>query len=113
MSELPLLPDGSLITIGEKYRPAMEITDPFIAGVYFERCVRHCMSFGVEREKAEQTERANLGYYAGYYSSETRARVEQIFMCAHPIFGALSENRPQNIQQAIDAGMLAAREAKP
>ena len=59
-------------TIGEKYKPAMEITDPQEAARYFEECVAHAMSFGADRTEAERIERANLGYFAGYYSSDTR-----------------------------------------
>lgn len=50
------------ITIGEKYRPAMEITDAAEAQRYFEECVAHCMCFGRSREEAERIERCNLGY---------------------------------------------------
>lgn len=77
------------ITIGEKYRPAMEITDPQQAAAYFEECVQHMMTFGHNRQEAENIERANLGYFAGYFDDATRARVEKLFQCAHPIFGPI------------------------
>ena len=82
------------ITIGEKYGPAMEIHDQGEADAYFEECVQHCMKFGKTREQAEEIERANLAYYAGYYDAETRERVERLFDCAHPIFGPISEGVP-------------------
>jgi hypothetical protein len=71
------------ITIGEKYGPAMEITDQAEADRYFERCVEHMMRHGHDRNEAERIERGNLGYFAGYYGDETRARVERLFRCAH------------------------------
>lgn len=79
---------GPNATIGDKYKPAMDITDETEAERYFERLVAHNMSFGDHtRAEAEEVERANLGYFAGYYDDETRRRVEHLFRCAHPIFG--------------------------
>ena len=68
-----------IITIGDKYGPAMEITDPEKAQEYFELCVQHSMKWHDKtREEAEELERANLGYYAGYYDQETSRRVQEI-----------------------------------
>ena len=80
------------VTIGEKYTAAMSISDPFEAGAYFERCVTHTMRVrSCERREAETIERLNLAYFAAYYTNETRARVESLFHCVHPIFGAVSD----------------------
>lgn len=70
MNKLP-----SKITFGEKYDPAMAITDQAAADEYFESLVEHTMRFGADRVEAERLERKNLGYFAGYYGSETRERV--------------------------------------
>lgn len=76
------------ITLGDKYGPAMEITDQAEADAYFEKCVAHTMRYGtVTRQDAENIERVNLGYYAGYYDHETMKRVQELFGAAHPIFG--------------------------
>jgi hypothetical protein len=83
------------ITIGEKYRPAMAITDQAEADAYFERCVQHMMLHGHSREMAERIERNNLGYYAGYYDHATRERVERLFRCTHPFFGPASQGAPR------------------
>jgi len=99
----------SHITIGEKYGPAMEMTDQAQADAYFEECVAHTMSFGSSREQAESIERQNLGYYAGYYSHETRERVERLFHCTHPVFGAIKDNGPPTPLQAFNSGVSAAR----
>lgn len=98
------------ITIGDKYGPAMTITEQAEANEYFNRCVEHTMSFGCSRKRAEEIERSNLGYYAGYYDNETRARVESLFACAHPIFGPISRGAPTP-EQAIEAGRKAAIKA--
>lgn len=94
-----------IITIGEKYGPAMEITDQTEADEYFERCVEHSMTFGHDRAKAEQIERSNLGYYAGYYDTETRARVEKFFKCSHPIFGKIGEQGQPDMAEVFDIGL--------
>lgn len=96
------------ITIGDKYGPAMEITDQAQADAYFEKCVEHTMRHGRTREVAESIERQNLGYYAGYYDSETRACVEKLFRCRHPVFGAIAENGAPSVDQALLAGHKAA-----
>lgn len=83
-------PFANNISMAQKYGPAMVITDPEEAATYFERCVEHMMrAGGYTRAQAEEIERANLGYYAGYYDDNVRRRVETLFNCAHPIFGSM------------------------
>jgi hypothetical protein len=78
------------MTIGEKYGPAMKITDPKEAAVYWEACVQHTMKYGnVSRKEAESIERQNFGYFAGYYDTATRERVERLFGSPHPIIGSV------------------------
>jgi hypothetical protein len=101
------------MTIGEKYGPAMTITDEAEAAAYFERCVAHSMEhFGKTRHEAEELERANLGYYAGYYDPETRERVERLFSCAHPVFGKVERFGQPTPEQAVAAGVRRAQEAR-
>lgn len=101
------------ITYSEKYDPAMKITHPAAADAYFEECVAHTMSFGGTRESAEETERCNLGYWAGYYGDDVRERVERLFHCAHPIFGKIAENGRPTVAQALDAGAAFAKQGPP
>ena len=89
--------------LGEKYGPAMKIECQHKADKYFQELVKHCMSFGRIREEAEEIERSNLGYYAGYYNSDTRARVERLFKCSHPVFGSASEGSP-TCEEAFEMG---------
>jgi len=92
----------SQITFGQKYGPAMAIQTQAAADAYFEKCVRHTMSHhGKTRKAAESLERQNLGYYAGYYGDETRERVERLFKCAHPVFGAIAEKRSPSPEKAF------------
>lgn len=97
------------ISSGDKYWPAMTITDQAEADKYFKRLVKHAMLFGKSRAEAEELERGNLGYFAGYCDNATRARVEQLFKCEHPIFGAIARNGPPTQTEALAAGMIAAK----
>jgi len=93
------------ITIGEKYTPAMELTELADATAYFEKCVRHTITWGKSRQEAEEIERQNLGYFAGYYDDETRLRVERLFQCAHPIFGSIAEHGAPTQEEAFNMGV--------
>ena len=102
MNNTKLLPEN--MTIGEKYSPAMEITNAEVAKEYFESLVEHTMRLsGLTRLEAEQIERTNLGYFAGYYGHEVRLRVERLFSCTHPIFGSVANGAP-TLEEAIEAG---------
>lgn len=102
------LPDN--ITIGDKYRPAMEVQTKGEADAYWELCVSHTMKrFGKTREEAEIVERSNIGYFAGYYDSETSARVLDLFGSEHPIFGT----RRPSPDEAMMAGVVAAVNSRP
>ena len=105
------LPDK--ITYGDKYHPAMEIHDQDEADEYFEALVEHNMRVTKRsREDAEEIERGNLGYWAGYFGPDTRARVERLFHCAHPIFGAIAEVGQLPLEEIYDMGLRRGRELK-
>lgn len=107
-------------TIGETLGFAMKITNQEQADAWFEILVQD----GIKRrgdllEKFKDNEnpasrvrfeiekiiRGNLGYYAGYYDHETRARVERLFKCSHPIFGSIEENGPPSAAEALKKGL--------
>lgn len=101
-------------TYGELYGPAMRITDQGDADGYFAELVRiHLLDApGDSRERAEEVQRVNLGYYAGYHDDDTRARVERLFRCAHPVFGAIAVQGPPTPEEAFEAGLRAGRAMK-
>lgn len=81
-------PEKSKLTIREVYGPAMQITEQEDADQYYAKLVAHCMkNTGKSRDEAETIQKANLGYYAGYYDAETMVRVNRLFRTTHPIFG--------------------------
>lgn len=98
-------------TIGERYTPAMAITEQADADRYFEELVLEQLAgcaakdIPMTRERAEEIERQSLGYYAGYYSHETRAQVERLFRCKHPVFGAIAEKGAPTVAEAFKAGL--------
>ena len=97
------------MTIGEAYGPAMEITTQTEADEYFAALVHRNMRFSAQsRREAEGVVRQNLGYYAGYYTHETRQRVERLFRCSHPVFGA-AESEPISADEAFAAGKAYAK----
>lgn len=95
-------------TYGEIFGPAMEIIDQAKADEYFKALVDRCVEkFGQTRKEAANTQRENLGYWAGYYDDETRERVERLFKCCHPVFGSISKNGPTDAREAFAAGVKA------
>ena len=98
------------ITNGEKYGPAMKITDIKKADAYFEELVQHNMkNTNNNRKEAEQIERSNLGYYSGYYDNETIERVQRLFSCRHPIFGSAENIKTMSSKQSFEAGKEAGK----
>ena len=83
------------LTYEETLGPAMEITDRADAEQYLAAYVAFIQE-ALDAEPrsdgltAAEIASQNLGYYAGYYSRETRERVERLFNCAHPILGPAS-----------------------
>ena len=92
---------------GDRYQRAMEIQTPSEADAYFAELVEEQMlSSGCSRAQAENVERANLAYFAGYYNDETRERVERLFACAHPIFGPIAKYPAPSPEQALAMGRV-------
>lgn len=46
----------------------------------------------------------NIGYWAGYQDEETRARIEKLFDCEHPMFGKISELGIPTPEEAFECG---------
>lgn len=87
------------------YDHAMHITDQAEADAHLETLIADCMAAGHSRIEAEEIQRENLAYYAGYFGHETRARVERLFRCKHPVFGAIAEVGPPTPEQAYELGL--------
>lgn len=108
-------PEGKeKLTFGETLSPAMEITDSDDAKQYFNDYVMFIQKT-LDKEPrednitAEEIAKTNLGYFAGYYSSETRERVERLFNCIHPIFGSIEKNGQPTPEEALEMGEITAK----
>jgi hypothetical protein len=73
---------------------AMEVKTQEEADACFEGLMAKVMVECPNRTDAEARLRSALGYHAGYYSHETRLRVERFFCCEHPIFGSAKNATP-------------------
>lgn len=103
------LAQKDVITIGKALRPAMAITDQEEASLYLAELVAFYLpTFGGDAERAREVALAHLGYFAGYYDAETRARVERLFNCSHPIFGKIKNGAPTS-EEASAAGVASAQ----
>lgn len=92
---------------------AMKAVDQGEADALFARLVQHSMKRGGHSIcEAESIMRENLGYYAGYFSHDTRERVERLYGAIHPIFGSASKG-PPTVTEAFEAGLIAAWKARP
>lgn len=97
------------LTYDETLDPAMHITDQADADQYKKNYIAFIQKHLDKEEPrtddmtAEQIANSNLGYYAGY--GYNRERVEKLFKCAHPIFGAIDENGEPTVEQAFTAGI--------
>lgn len=80
-------------TLREVYDPAMKIETQEEADAYFEELMDWGMADGkFTRDHVEKVQRENLAYWAGYYDHATRARVEKLFQCRHPILPRASSD---------------------
>jgi hypothetical protein len=102
------------LTYGETLGPAMEIKDQAEADQYFKDYLEwEVKQLGGDVEKAMEICKSNLGYYAGYYSNETRERVEKLFLCSHPIFGSIKANGVPTAKEAFEMGVAMSKKSKP
>lgn len=97
------------LTYGDALDPIFKITDKADAMQYKEAYIKHTEKYltnGVNKEgmTALQIVNANIGYYAGYGSDKDRKRIEELFDCAHPIFGSIKDNGSPTGKEAFQCG---------
>jgi hypothetical protein len=92
-------------TSGEIYTPAMQVQTQEQADAYLERLVERAMRLRkCTPERAVREERRGLAYWAGYFSDETRRRVERLYKTAHPVFGTIAPDPEQALAAGINHG---------
>lgn len=93
------------VTIGEKYTDLLStIITPEDANEYFEACVQHTMRWGSTREEAEEIERQNIGYVAGYFNLEENKRIQNLFRVVHPILGSAEQMQNMSASEIFNKG---------
>lgn len=97
------LEDNRPLNLGELYTPAMSIKDQADADNYFAKLCQYFERTVDSEYKGNilTTVRSNLGYWAGYFDSETQKRVEELFHAVHPAFGEYvnEENRREKAEE--------------
>ncbi len=94
--------------------PAMEITTKTEAAAYLAGYVDSIMTNkGISVEEATSIAKSNLSYYAGYYDSEVRRRVERLFECKHPVFGSIEELGLPTHEESLELGINMGRGKGP
>lgn len=97
------------LTYGEALEPVMKITNAEDAAQYKAAYIAYTEKFLTNGKSesglsAEEIVNHNLGYFAGYYSDDTRARVEKLFNCSHPVFGSIKTNGRPTGKEAFECG---------
>ena len=91
------------LTYEEALEPAMHITSKNDAQQYLADYIKYLEKFKNGMDSGDTPEivaKANLGYFAGYFSDKVRKRVEKLFSCSHPIFG----NEIPTNEEALECG---------
>jgi hypothetical protein len=99
----------AVLTYGEILDPATKITDKENAMQYLKDYIAYIQSFLNKNPRpdnvtAEEIAKENLAYGAGYYDHQTRIRIEKLFNCIHPIFGAAAKHTP-TVKEAFNKGL--------
>ena len=103
------------MTIGDVFAKANGVKSQAEADAFYEEYVRYMMtecSEHLNREQAERIVKSNLGYVAGYYDDATRARIEKLYHCSHPIFGSIEKNGAPSGEQAFAMGQQIGKKIK-
>ena len=105
-----------ILTFGQIMDPAMEIKEAEDAKQYLASYVAWLEAAWARdgktsKEPAIDIAKANLGYWAGYYSESTRIRVEKLFECEHPVFGSIEKNGIPTAKEAFNLGVKMGEES--
>lgn len=105
------------LNVGECLDPIFKITDRKDAKQYKASYVAYIQEHldkepGNMDKSAMNIANSNIGYYAGYGSNEDRKRIEELFDCAHPIFGSIKEKGAPTSAEAFEMGKELSKKKK-
>lgn len=93
------------------YDKAMKVQTEAEAAAVFTQLVKEHLDSPIAQkenrtiEQAREIELENIGYHAGYFNSETRARVERLFGTKHPHLGAIAETGEVSAEECYLLGL--------
>ena len=96
------------LTFHEIFEQALKIRDKEDARQYLQSYSRWIVIKSVGKPMIKEPieiAKENLGYWAGYYSHDTRHKVETLFECEHPVFGSIAKNGAPTAEQAFKLGL--------
>lgn len=101
--------EDEVVTFNQSYAPLSDIETQGEANEYFEKLVlRKMKRYNRSREEAIAMEKENIGYWTGYLSRKTAARILEFFETQHPIFGKDVDVPPEEAFAAgLRLGMMA------
>jgi hypothetical protein len=105
--------DSSSADDGTVYDLAMKVRSKRQADSQFAMLMQRQINRGVPPEIAAKFLRTNLAYYAAYGDHERRERIERLYECEHPVFGAIAVNGAPSTQEAFDLGLNRAARKGP
>lgn len=80
-------------TTSELYSRSTKIETEQEAKAYLNNLVQYFVQrFNMPLDEALLKVRQNIGCFSGYYDRETRARVEKLFNCVHPVLGSVNND---------------------
>ena len=74
------------------------------ASAIFAAQVEDLKGLGVEEAEARRRVKANIGYFAGYYSAELQDKAYDLFETEHPIFGRSHPTPEEALRLGIEHG---------
>jgi hypothetical protein len=91
-------------TYGEVVDDLIAIKDKDEARRYFEDIVQEAMATGLERDKAIERVRGNLGYLMGYAPTKIDCALWESVGAKHPIFGSMADGVQMTDEEIIKKG---------
>lgn len=94
------------LTFGDTLGGAMEVQTQKEANEYLANLIKYQMKVSPDltEEKSKEMSLHNIGYYTGYYGSETAGRVLPLFKTAHPIFGKTQPSPDKAYKLGVEMG---------
>ena len=77
------------------------------ASCLFDIYIKHLMENNIDLTKECIIERAksNIGYFACYYGADEQDKIQNLYKCVHPIFGAVDDSKQIDQEEILATGI--------